>query len=118
MPKRSEASLAAALYRVSQSFHAVGNLDELIRVVLDQVLRLLDAEGAALWLVDDEKKMLVCRYAAGGNTLIVGHSVAIGKGIVGRVAETKSPDLALDVQSDPRFARQFDKATGVTTRSM
>lgn len=75
------------------------------------------AEGAALFLLDEDGKTLSCTACAGA-TDIVGLSVPAGQGIVGRCVANNEGDIVRDVRDDPNFFAAADAETGFVTRSI
>ncbi|MEZ4556487.1 MAG: GAF domain-containing protein [Caldilineaceae bacterium] len=60
------------IYRASQAFASTLELDEVLRLVLQEVVQLLDVTGASIWLMDEEGGEFVARQS-------VGHSETKGK---------------------------------------
>jgi two-component system phosphate regulon sensor histidine kinase PhoR len=94
-----------------------------LEAVLDRIIReaeaLLDAEGASVFLLDDNDGSLRAPVATGlGGERLRDLRLKKGEGIVGWVAEHGEAQLVEDVQNDPRFAKQVDKATRTATRSL
>jgi RND family efflux transporter MFP subunit len=53
------------LYDIGKVFHSTLDLDELAPVICSRVLNILEAESAAVWLLDAVKKNLYCAAAEG-----------------------------------------------------
>ncbi|MGD2165936.1 MAG: GAF domain-containing protein, partial [Anaerolineae bacterium] len=87
------------------------NLDELAHRVVNLVLRTFGYYYVALFTVDPKQETLLCRSSAGPVQSDTGEelrspsapSVAIGQGIVGRVAQTGQEILAGDVSQEPHY---------------
>ena len=92
------------------------SLDELIWLVAKNTIAKLGFEDCVIYLLDEERQVLVQRAAYGpkspvGKIILDPIEIAIGDGIVGTVARTKEPELVEDVRNDPRYIVD-DKARG------
>jgi phosphoserine phosphatase RsbU/P len=91
--RRLESVTDATLSRLDAS----DMLDEL----LDRVRDLLDADTAAILLLDDHSRQLVATAAKGlEDEVRQGFRVSIGRGFAGRVAETRGPIVIPEVTPD------------------
>ncbi len=100
---RADAEEAAAtlgkLERVSEAALAHQSLGDLLRVLLERIVEVLEADSAAILLVGDDG-MLHLRATVGfGET--VEHAVAVpfGAGLAGTVAATRAPLLVPDLSA-------------------
>lgn len=75
------------------------------------------AEGAALFLLNENGDALTCAACAGA-TDIVGLAVPAGQGIVGRCVANNAGEIVRDVRDDPNFFAAADAETGFVTRSI
>jgi len=91
-------------------------LDQVLRVILDTVTRLLDADRSTIFLVDERREFLVSRVALGQED--GEFQLRMGEGIAGWVARNGRPVNLKDAYADRRFDPSFDQATGYRTRSM
>ncbi len=95
------------------------NLDEIIRLTVQQVQNSWHIEAVSLWLLDENRQYLRV-YANVGtpskplNTL----EVPIGTGFVGYVAETGRWLYTNDAANHPLHNRAIDTSTGFKTRSL
>lgn len=108
-----------SLLEVSRILNSHLRLDEAMESVLDQAIKVIEAEAGTLWLLDDDRKHLipeVTRGPAAGT--LKGLKLPRGQGIAGSVTETGEPLLVEDVKADPRWASKFDTVTGFITRSI
>ncbi|MGD0530209.1 MAG: GAF domain-containing protein [Polyangiaceae bacterium] len=85
----------------------VGERDEL-RAIVRAAASVLDAEAAALFLVDEEHDELKFEVALGGRSEIVENlTLPLGEGLAGYVASTGQPLAVSNVEKDARFASAF-----------
>lgn len=81
--------------------------DEL-RQIVRVAASVLDAEAAALFLVDEERDELKFEVALGGRSEAVENmSLPLGEGLAGYVASTGQPLAVSNVEKDARFAAAF-----------
>jgi signal transduction histidine kinase/putative methionine-R-sulfoxide reductase with GAF domain len=98
---RSEAEAAAAtlrkLERVSEVALAHVSLDDLLHALLARIVEVLDADSAAILLLEDDEKLHV--RATVGLEREIEHSVAVpfGAGMAGSVAASRAPLLVPDL---------------------
>ncbi|MBI3550851.1 MAG: GAF domain-containing protein [Elusimicrobia bacterium] len=110
---------ALDLFSIAGSLNSTLDLDFLLQKIGAAAERLLDSEANAVMLVTDDKKSLYFKTASGTAAGVLKRmTLPIGKGIAGWVAQNKKPEVVNDTKSDPRFAGQFDKASGFITRSL
>ncbi len=94
-------------------------LPDLLRIVLDRLKTLTQAEALSLLLYDSERDELV--FAATETlreNMLIGVHVPPGKGIAGWVARTGRSALVNDAASDPRFYGAIDRASRFDTHSL
>jgi response regulator RpfG family c-di-GMP phosphodiesterase len=89
-------------------------LDPLLRLLVDQTKKVLQADRCTVFLLDKKTNELWSRVAT-GNALI---RVPANKGIVGETARTGKTINIPDAYADDRFNREIDKQTGYRTRSI
>ena len=106
-----------ALIEVSRLLMSAVDPEELLRAILDSVIRLLDAEGCSIGLIDADARELVFSRIA-GQAELEDFRLPLGTGIAGHVATFGEPAVANDVSRDPRFFSGIDARSGFTTRSI
>jgi serine phosphatase RsbU (regulator of sigma subunit) len=110
------------LYELACAFAARIELDELSAFVVEKCRQVLDAEGAAILLLDPERGELFFSYVAEPNPEMAERLLALrfpaDRGIAGAVLRTGRSLRIDDVASDPRFYAGVDRQTGVTTRAL
>nr|WP_082343430.1 HD family phosphohydrolase [Vulgatibacter incomptus] len=93
------------------------DLDALLRMIVREAGRVVDADRCSLFLVDREEKVLYSKVAQG-----MGPSprirVPLGVGIAGATARTRRPINLPDAYADSRFNRAVDLSTGYRTTSL
>jgi phosphoserine phosphatase RsbU/P len=103
------------LAEFAQEFVRSNDTEETLRRAVAKIADHMDAEGAALFLIDQTSGDYVCR-ASFGPINIVGFRVEHGHGIVGRTIAEDRVQLVRDVQHDPDFAGRVVK--GFMPRTM
>lgn len=81
---------------------------EALRAIVQAAASVLDAEAAALFLVDEERDELRFEVALGGRSeKVENQSLPLGEGLAGYVASTGQPLAVSNVEHDARFAAAF-----------
>ena len=84
--------------RVTESALAYLDLDDLLRELLDRVTDILEADTAAVLLVEEGGRTLAARAAKGLEEEVErGFTVPVGRGFAGRVAFTREPVVIEDL---------------------
>jgi signal transduction histidine kinase len=109
----------ATLNEVSTSMSSTLDLDALLERIVQSSVNILACDAGSLFLTDDETGEYVFRVAVGpvGQNL-VGMRIAPGKGFVGEAIESGVTLIVNDVQSDPRWFKGSDEATGFVTKAL
>ncbi len=108
----------AALYGISQAIGSSLDLAEVLNEVMDQIIRLTEAERAFLMLVDPETGELEFRAARNmDRETITASSFEISRSIVKQVATSGEPIVTTNAQMDPRFKAQ-ESVIGYNLRSI
>ncbi len=125
--KRSPRNQTAALKRrvskltslldVAKAMTAERDLDSLLKLILDEAVRVVVADRCTLWIIDRERNELWTKVAQGlGQDEKI--RIPVGVGIAGQVAQTGKTINIPDAYADPRFNRQVDRDTGYNTRNI
>ncbi len=93
------------------------DIKETIAKALNRIIAHLDAEGGALFLLDEAGGTLRCHASVGG-TDITGLTLKSDQGIVGRSVQSNKGEIVRDARTDPNFQKSVDEQTGFTTRSI
>ena len=104
-----------SLLEVAKAMTVEKDLEALLRLVVDEAVKMVEADRASLFLVDRERGEMWSKIAQG-----VGQEIRlpIGQGISGFVALSGEIVNIPDAYQDPRFNRETDDKTGYRTRSM
>src|SRR5271165_4820172 len=94
------------LQKAAQKINSILDLDQLIDKVVNDVARSFGCLDSDIYLHNEERGelLLVCAHGCTGCELHgPGHSLKIGKGMVGYVASTGQMHYAPDVRQDPHY---------------
>jgi adenylate cyclase len=101
-----ERSKLLALASTTQAVNSSLELDEVLRLVMDTIVRLTAAERGFLMLRNDDGQM-VTRIARNWEQESINlNEVAISRTIIQRVIDSGEPVLTTNAQEDPRFGGQ------------
>ncbi|MEQ8195549.1 MAG: SpoIIE family protein phosphatase [Rhodospirillales bacterium] len=105
------------LAAMSQDFALSGDLQKTLSKALLRITEYMDAEGGALFLLEDDGAALQCTASTGPVDLL-GLSLKPDEGIVGRCVQNNVAEIVRDVSKDPNFYSGADEKTGFRTRSL
>ncbi len=109
----------ATLFRVNQFLSRIGDLQQLLRLVMQEAERTVNAQASSIALVDERSGRLTFYVATGAKGRVLrAVTLAKGQGILGTVALRGRAINCPDVRSDPRFESSIDKRTRFQTRSV
>ena len=94
-----------AIVTVSTALRSAADREEMLPIILDQLLELLEAEGAAIVMCDQDTNESVAELARGVWDEWSGERLPPGEGISGHVIESGDLYQTNDVQHDPLFSR-------------
>jgi sigma-B regulation protein RsbU (phosphoserine phosphatase) len=115
---RAEQRLLARLADLSQRLAVSIDLEETLSQVAELIADSMDAEGSAVFLIDEQQGRIVCRACAGPID-IRGLSLRMDQGLVGRAITRRECEIVADAASDPDFAgRELKSNGGFVTRSV
>ncbi len=105
---------------MSGLINSITDYDELLRAVLDVARRVVRADAASLFLLDEENGDLSLEISSSSVGEFVQPRITVprGQGISGWVLEHGESLLIPDAYADDRFFRDADKASGFRTRSI
>jgi len=116
------ASELRALLEISRKICTETESESLFQAILENAVRITDAEGGTIYFYDEPSEALVFKFVISPDPEVAkrlqGMTLKKGAGIVGRVAETLQTELVADTRKDLHFARNFDQKSGFETRSI
>jgi anti-sigma regulatory factor (Ser/Thr protein kinase)/putative methionine-R-sulfoxide reductase with GAF domain len=96
------AQVAEGLQRVTDATLAYLNIDDLLNELLVRTVDILDADTAAILLLEDDGRTLAARAAKGLEEEVErGFTLEVGAGFAGRVAATEAPVIIEDLDRSP-----------------
>lgn len=116
--KLSRKSLEALIYAFEYISSPL-NPEEILKLVLDQISQLLNAEAGSIFLINEKSKELELKVATNlSQEEIEKIKVPLGKGLAGFVAEKDILVNIKDVEKDDRFYSNIDHLTGFRTKNI
>lgn len=111
------------LLALNQAAHVITadlSLHETLKNILNSALKVVEAQGASLFLINKENpdELLAVAAVGTGAEMMQGVRVPLGDGVAGWVAREAKPQLVSDIERDPRFYRGVDEKTGLSTRTL
>jgi signal transduction histidine kinase len=92
-----------ALSHISSAVSGLQDLDTILRITLDNVLKLINSDIGGILLLDEETSTLYYRVQRGLSPNYAEEMrMPIGEGIAGNVASSGEPILLEDISKDPR----------------
>ncbi len=112
----------AHLNTITNEVARARDLNELLVASVKGLQELLNAEMTAIFLPDETRKWMGCKYLAtstdNGVTKRSFPIVPIGKGVVGRAFTDRRTHIAESTIDDTRFDKRFDAPEGYDVRSI
>jgi len=102
---------------MGQDFASSLDIEASLRRAIEHITEYVDAEGGALFILDEKGETLRC-HACVGPIEITGLTLRCEQGIVGRCVQKNLGEIVRDVAKDPSFYGKVDAETGFTTRSI
>jgi transcriptional regulator with GAF, ATPase, and Fis domain len=110
------------LYDLGCAFAARIEIDQLIPLVVNKCREALDAEGASVLLLDDERKELYFPYISEEDPEVAERLARLRfsaeLGIAATALKSGKALVVNDAQNDPRLYHGIDKLTGLVTRNV
>lgn len=105
------------LSQMSRDFTTSRDIEASLELAMLHITEYMDAEGGALFLLEDAGETLRCG-ACVGVTDIRGITLKSDQGIVGRCVQSNVAEIVRDVATDPSFHKAVDEQTGHVTKSI
>lgn len=110
------------LFKASKAMATTTDLDELLGIIVNQLQRVLNCEGAGVLLHDEERDDFYWRTVEDKQSFLSSAKEIIrvpkDKGVAGWVFRTGQPALVQDATTDPRIYRPVETKSGFVTRNM
>ena len=105
------------LIHIGNLFHTQRDFDQLLETIVHETIKILHADRASIFLLDEEKEEVWSKIATGLNK---GEVIRMNRdaGIVGHVIKTGKPLNITDAYKDNRFNPEIDRETGYVTKSI
>ncbi len=113
---RREQKKVALVQEVSRALSTVGDLDQLLRLIMEKVTELMGADRSTLYLVTEDGGQLWSKVVQGGEVIEI--RLTVGEGIAGWVAQTREIVNIPDAYADQRFQPAVDLKSGYRTRTI
>ena len=113
---KREQKKVALVQEVSRALSSMGDTDQLLRLIMEKVTELMEADRSTLYLVSEDGGTLTSKVIQGEQVVEI--RLRVGEGIAGWVAQTKETSNIPDAYADQRFQPAFDLKTGYRTRSI
>lgn len=96
------------LYKTSLELTQYKPIPELLQSIIDRSVKLFDASGGGLYLLDNTQKKLKLAAVSGMSQQFVGSVFEVGQSVVGQVVLSKEPFWVSDYQHWPHRLKGFD----------
>lgn len=107
------------LLKATEAIASAMQLDPLLDTIMERGMKVMDAEGCSVLLVDEKEKKLQFVAASGAKKEEVKKlSLNMGEGVAGWVAQNDQPLLIDDVSKDDRFSKKIDETLTQKTKSL
>ncbi|MBV9778338.1 MAG: GAF domain-containing protein, partial [Acidobacteriaceae bacterium] len=91
------------LAHISQEFSSILEIDELLTKIAVTVRALINFDAFSIYLIDEDRKLLRCRFAQRYDETATVENIELGKGLTGAAAESRQAVRVADVTQDPRY---------------
>ncbi|HZS54758.1 MAG TPA: SpoIIE family protein phosphatase [Bryobacteraceae bacterium] len=91
------------LAHLSHEFSSILDIDELLTKIAITVRALISFDAFTIFLIEEDRRMLTCRFSQRYDKLSTTDNVEWGKGITGAAAESRQVIRVPDVTADPRY---------------
>jgi sigma-B regulation protein RsbU (phosphoserine phosphatase) len=91
------------LAHLSQEFSSILDLDELLTKIAVTVRALINFDAFSIFLVDEERRLLRCRFSQRYDKQTTISNIPFGQGITGAAVDSRQVVRVPDVTRDPRY---------------
>ncbi|MBV8830480.1 MAG: GAF domain-containing protein [Acidobacteriaceae bacterium] len=91
------------LAHLSQEFSSILDIDELLTKIAITVRALINYDAFSIFLVDEDRRILTCRFSQRYDEQNTVDIIPLGKGITGTAAQTRQVIRVPDVRADARY---------------
>ncbi len=91
------------LAHLSQEFSSILDLDELLTKIAVTVRALINFDAFSIFLVDEERRLVRCRFSQRYDKQTTISNIPFGQGITGAAVESRQVIRVPDVTRDPRY---------------
>jgi len=103
---KQEAMERQLLYEVGKKLSSTLNIDEVLKLILDSLRKVVGFDGGAVFLIDEIKNEVSTVYSEGYEQANEEYlRLKIGQGLVGWVAKTGEAVIVPDVTKDERYVK-------------
>lgn len=92
-----------ALALLSREFSSILDIDELLSKISTTVRALIAFDAFNLFLIDEQRKLLHCRFSQRYDETVTVKNIEFGKGLTGAAAASREVIRVADVTQDPRY---------------
>ena len=97
------------LAHLSHEFSSILDIDELLTKIALTIRALINFDAFSIFLIEEDRKMLTCRFTQRYDKTPTAENIEWGKGITGAAAESRQIIRVPNVKEDPRYiATQSD----------
>jgi two-component system NtrC family sensor kinase len=115
---RNKTRQLAALNELSRLVVSTLDLEEVLRLAMRGINKIIKAEAACLFLLDETTNELVLRVSLHGPRNLDPLKLEVGQGIAGWVVKEGQALLVPDVTGEPRFDSLLSERLGIECRSV
>jgi sigma-B regulation protein RsbU (phosphoserine phosphatase) len=91
------------LAHVSQEFSSILDIDELLTKIALTIRALINFDAFSIFLVDDERKVLNCRFSQRYDQKTTVNNIPLGEGVTGAAFQSRQVVRVADVTREPRY---------------
>ncbi len=91
------------LAHLSQEFSSILNIDELLTKIAVTIRALINFDAFSIFLVDEDHRLLRCRFSQRYDTQSTSENISFGQGIIGAALDARQVIRVADVKHDARY---------------